>query len=724
MEALKQLHTSVAQTFENCFDTAYRDFNAELAAYDARVKDAEERAKAADEARQKTASEADVLRHEIFMLREEMRQNDIDLKECEEATERVLRLDKIYEPRRVLGDRDTERINIRYTELYEQAGTLVQASGKLKGLVKRHKTKLELLQSRLQRHEFTFIHEGKPVKFRRVEATGSMNPSVPSEFSPPTANPCKAPGRGLGTNMPPRKPVTLTSEVARDRDGSSTGDARGSASEERQRGEHPELLSTPSNASTNKLPPITPLASGEQVERLKRKRTDPEQSLPEGDSSTEISGRGYPEHSIMVKSETISSSPLRTYSPHPGPSGTQDLDDIGDIVVTPTKRIRFNRDQSLYAPLENLPTIMRLPSAQHMVRSNFKDRGIQFNRGSPRVLQPINGNLRNLSRSDQVPTAKRVTKDLRSITRISSITEDGDENRPPAFARRGGTNVVQSDQSLRDPSSRRRLSDLLEGTSPVSRMFQLGASTKASARTQSRTLRSSMRGSTLASRGDAGTTSTTIPTTSVSPLGNPKSSLQDGTAGIFRHQSGRKRQLEAIPDDKPYRARPPQRLGLEHFRINQHYNNGLDYAYDEVIRRKDERKCTSGCTHPGCCGEKFLAMARFGIPTDASGKTLSDNEILEEYLGGRENMINILSSENRENLLAEAKARVFADRFGRHRHQHHRPGTPPGFWRTEMPGTQELEDDREEAQRQEREKVKERYREAMRPGGRWIFADE
>jgi hypothetical protein len=41
-----------------------------------------------------------------------------------------------------------------------------------------------------------------------------------------------------------------------------------------------------------------------------------------------------------------------------------------------------------------------------------------------------------------------------------------------------------------------------------------------------------------------------------------------------------------------------------------------------------------------------------------------------------------------------------------------------------MPDTQDEESDREAAERLEREKVEERYREAMRPGGLWTWADE
>jgi hypothetical protein len=34
-----------------------------------------------------------------------------------------------------------------------------------------------------------------------------------------------------------------------------------------------------------------------------------------------------------------------------------------------------------------------------------------------------------------------------------------------------------------------------------------------------------------------------------------------------------------------------RRLGLEHFKINPARNQGLDYAYDAVVRKKDDRKC-------------------------------------------------------------------------------------------------------------------------------------
>lgn len=180
------------------------------------------------------------------------------------------------------------------------------------------------------------------------------------------------------------------------------------------------------------------------------------------------------------------------------------------------------------------------------------------------------------------------------------------------------------------------------------------------------------------------------------------------------------------PDDEPFRARPLRRLGLGHFKINPARNQGLDYAYDAVVRKKDDRKCISGCTRPGCCGDRFRAMARLGGLPGKSGaeQEEEDQAILQEFVGEDTQLLRNMSGKERENLLVEARARALANQYGRHRHTHQRAQSPPGFWRTDMPDTQEVEEDLEAAKRLEREKVEERYREAMRPGGLWTWADE
>lgn len=65
----------------------------------------------------------------------------------------------------------------------------------------------------------------------------------------------------------------------------------------------------------------------------------------------------------------------------------------------------------------------------------------------------------------------------------------------------------------------------------------------------------------------------------------------------------------------------------------------------------------------------------------------------------------------------------FGKAYGRHK-DNGRQATPPGFWRVEMASTQERAKDEEEAEKMERERVEGMWREAMRKGGAYLFADE
>ena len=109
-----------------------------------------------------------------------------------------------------------------------------------------------------------------------------------------------------------------------------------------------------------------------------------------------------------------------------------------------------------------------------------------------------------------------------------------------------------------------------------------------------------------------------------------------------------------------------------------------------------------------------------------NGLSNENAQFLREYLGEAFNLetISNMSVAQRDDLVFAARMKVATDRYGKHRCQHERHSTPPGFWRTDMPTTQELEHDRDEARRLERQKVEERWREASREGGLWLFRDE
>jgi hypothetical protein len=81
--------------------------------------------------------------------------------------------------------------------------------------------------------------------------------------------------------------------------------------------------------------------------------------------------------------------------------------------------------------------------------------------------------------------------------------------------------------------------------------------------------------------------------------------------------------------------------------------------------------------------------------------------------------------DERHELIIQAKMQVLAERHGRHRlRPNARAKSPPGFWDVEMPTTQDMDLRAAETERRQNEVVQERYREAMRPGGSWLFKDE
>jgi hypothetical protein len=176
----------------------------------------------------------------------------------------------------------------------------------------------------------------------------------------------------------------------------------------------------------------------------------------------------------------------------------------------------------------------------------------------------------------------------------------------------------------------------------------------------------------------------------------------------------------ALLEDEPLRSQPWQSLGLGDFKINPKFM-GSDFAFSEIFRGREQRRCLPGCTKPDCCGNAF----RKAIEMGAVQTNKTDAEVLEQYLGRNFNQIvAAYASEKRKHLIIQARAYALANQHGKHRQAYERPRTPPGFWRTDMPSTQEAEEYRVKAYEMERLKVEERWREAMRDGGRWIFRDE
>lgn len=210
---------------------------------------------------------------------------------------------------------------------------------------------------------------------------------------------------------------------------------------------------------------------------------------------------------------------------------------------------------------------------------------------------------------------------------------------------------------------------------------------------------------------------------SVAPvLSNSKSTLGEKSMPQQSFLGFRRQNVPGSEDDEPLRARPLHRLNLSNFKPNPNRNNGFDHAYQDVIRKRDLRRCLPGCTRPECCGNKFKAVAD-SLPRQES---FSDDKLLHDFLGpGSEGKIRNLTKIARENLIHEAKVKQIADKHGKmHKTLHQRPKSPPGFWRVDFAGSQEEARDRELARIEQRKEIEQRYNEAMIPNGRWMFADE
>ncbi|KAF3002907.1 hypothetical protein E8E13_002311 [Curvularia kusanoi] len=203
------------------------------------------------------------------------------------------------------------------------------------------------------------------------------------------------------------------------------------------------------------------------------------------------------------------------------------------------------------------------------------------------------------------------------------------------------------------------------------------------------------------------------------PDGRPVWSLR---ASGKRTSNAPKRDLAANQRKSPLREKPVNELRIQDFKPNPVYNHGYSYAFTETIRRRGDRMCLPGCTNSECCGSHFrrLAEALDVLPTS------QEEEILEEYLGDAYNtvMSTQISADERAELILQARTKKMANESGKHRENYERRKTPPGYWRVDFPSTQEQERDREKAKDQETKMVRERWLEAQREGGRWIFRDE
>lgn len=475
------------------------------------------------------------------------------------------------------------------------------------------------------------------------------------------------------------------------------------------------VIRKPRQAKTIKTEPdVTPIAAPSDRVKRGRYQADGQRRVP----------------SVKVQSSQIS-----------------DLDNINGLVTTPRKRQRLGdetvtRRRSLrIAPLDDGPPLEPLlvdrhisfdtdidaenvPEIQQVNTLPLKsESSLRASRRSAGPLTPISSNTPAVPREDVV-TARKLRR-IGPAARFKVVTEDGNS---------------QADQKP-SPQKDMTLGNLLEGATPLADKPRLTPRAPATAR---RTSPAVPPRDPDSHSGPASPEKTRVlqPVTLAKGVSRPEGRSHSPMKQLppvmtrrvarlsMNHDTANDGPPAVRPEDEPLRSRPVDRLNLFDFVINPAYA-GTDYAYHESARTREAKSCLPGCTRQECCGDLLrFAQAEYddlspNTPYNATTNAQHHSE-LREYLG-RGYSTFMASHPSRTNILdmvRRARAQAWVDKYGRHRKVFEKGSTPPGFWRTEMPSTQDMVEDRKEAERREREKVQERWMDAVRGQQRWIFRDE
>jgi hypothetical protein len=468
---------------------------------------------------------------------------------------------------------------------------------------------------------------------------------------------------------------------------------------------------------------------------LKRKRGQPSKIEIYADHSSD----GTPIKPFRVKEELPSSPPSAFHSLLR--KDTIDLDDLAtnlrqtpqQNMQTPSNRsdmpaaLRHQRSCSM--PLSqnvksestrvDLSAIPDAGAADHVHRNAAAELRALSEPSDPilanDILRPIDPNL--LAHVAEEPPNKRVQAGSRTNAGLRVLAESGEE--PPP----GDGFGLRLPPSAARAKLNRRLHLLQDPHSPV--------------RSTSRFLTLS---TAISEPGHHHTPSTNSTRTTQTPLAKSRTRQLEEQAQITENDSPANSERsrwtmkahEPRPSagkpasepkkEGPLRSKPASELKVNDFKPNPVYNQGYSYAFSETVRKRGDRLCLPGCTNRQCCGSKFRLLAEAHAPLPPS----QEEAMLQDYLGDAYNNMNLtqMSSDERAELVLQARTMKVAKESGKHREAYERRRTPPGFWRVDFPTTQEQQEDRQKAEEQEKTIVQERWREAQRRGGKWIFRDE
>lgn len=433
---------------------------------------------------------------------------------------------------------------------------------------------------------------------------------------------------------------------------------------------------------------------------------------------------------VRVKEEFYSSPPSESAVNASLRKETIDLDELGpNPIMTPRHR-RQKRPNSIHSIQPGTLRTQRsnsVPSSDNLVKAEPTEdvnvtemedtRAVSEPTGAiskPReILQPLDPNI--VARKADTPNKRIKTEKARQDTRFDNLTESG-ETAPP-------TSRIQKrlPPNLARAQFNERIRATKSGSSPAKNVLRTPKSAPAKTTTAQVSKETSSNHTTL--------TPSAKPSHRRTPATTPRPKAIPDNRPVWRlgaSEPSRKPPIPPVPrtaEPQPrLRDKPIAELGIKDFKINPVYNGGHTYAFTDTVRRREDRLCLPGCTNPSCCGSTFRSLA-LAAPRLSEAQ---EEELLEEYLGDAYDSFGLtqMSGEEREEIVVQARTRKLAREHGKHRRLYEGRVTPPGFWRVDFPTTQEQEEDREKAAQMELVEIKNRWLEAMRKGGKYMFADE
>jgi hypothetical protein len=453
--------------------------------------------------------------------------------------------------------------------------------------------------------------------------------------------------------------------------------------------ELPELPELPSQnyVKIKEEPSSDPIVISEREVR-KRKRDEDE----------------VPLRRVKLEADERSSSPINPLGPATlVPHESLDLGDVAQRLLTPRKRRELEESQwQEKLQSEAFATATTTPRTL-FVRPDPPQTARPIERTS--ALTPMSVNRRVVRPNKEKP----ITPLRKGLDRgISTLAEDGEayrQNSGPDAAPKGRLDTLLNGTAAQDgtptgrltPRAAARPSTIAEDLAiPGRRVLPFEAASRARDKAPVQQMLTPSRTPTVSA------TSKITPQSARSPL----ASKQGAQSGL--------------------RHKPLSQLRPDDFKINPQANEGHDFAFSDVVRDKDERSRMQGCTDMHCCGKDYRKLAISQRPNSplTAAERQEEQKLLEEYLGDFAYKLGTMDKKERDELWIEAKTHQLSNKHNNHRYHYARMRSPPGFWNADFPNTQELEEERSEAAQREKQTVRDRHREAMRPGGRWLFRDE